>query len=101
GVKDLEDVGGLPTTYGSVPFRTHVAVRDSTQVTRLRRAGAIPVGKTNTPEFGYTAFTKNRIFGVTRNPWDTARTPGGSSGGSAPAGTAGGPAPAPPARAGG
>jgi len=85
GVKDLEDVGGLPTTYGSVPFRVHVAVRDSTQVARLRRAGAIPVGKTNTPEFGYTAFTKNRIFGVTRNPWDTSRTPGGSSGGSAAA----------------
>jgi len=85
GVKDLEDVGGLPTTYGSVPFRTHVAVRDSTQVARLRRAGAVPVGKTNTPEFGYTAFTKNRIFGVTRNPWDTSRTPGGSSGGSAAA----------------
>jgi len=85
GVKDLEDVGGLPTTYGSVPFRTHVAVRDSTQVARLRRAGAIPVGKTNTPEFGYTAFTKNRIFGVTRNPWDVSRTPGGSSGGSAAA----------------
>src|SRR5205814_3830794 len=49
------------------------------------RAGAIPVGKTNTPEFGYTAFTKNRVFGVTRNPWDVSRTPGGSSGGSAAA----------------
>ena len=85
GVKDLEDVAGLPTTYGSVPFRTHVAARDSTQVARLRRAGAIPVGKTNTPEFGYTAFTKNRVFGVTRNPWNVSRTPGGSSGGSAAA----------------
>ena len=78
-------VAGLPTTYGSVPFRTHVAARDSTQVARLRRAGAIPVGKTNTPEFGYTAFTKNRVFGVTRNPWNVSRTPGGSSGGSAAA----------------
>jgi len=68
-----------------VPFRTHVAARDSTQVARLRRAGAIPVGKTNTPEFGYTAFTKNRVFGVTRNPWNVSRTPGGSSGGSAAA----------------
>src|SRR2546422_2089092 len=85
GVKDLEDVAGLPTTYGSVPFRTHVAARDSTQVARLRRAGALPVGKTNTPEFGYTAFTKTRVFGVTSNPWNLARTPGGSSGGSAAA----------------
>jgi aspartyl-tRNA(Asn)/glutamyl-tRNA(Gln) amidotransferase subunit A len=85
GVKDLEDVAGLPTTHGSVPFRHHVAKIDSTQVARLRRAGAIPVGKTNTPEFGYTAFTKNRVFGITRNPWDLARTPGGSSGGSAAA----------------
>jgi aspartyl-tRNA(Asn)/glutamyl-tRNA(Gln) amidotransferase subunit A len=85
GVKDLEDLAGLPTTHGSVPFRNHVAKADSTQVRRLRRAGAIPIGKTNTPEFGYTAFTKNRLFGVTRNPWNVARTPGGSSGGSAAA----------------
>jgi aspartyl-tRNA(Asn)/glutamyl-tRNA(Gln) amidotransferase subunit A len=85
GVKDLEDLAGLPTTHGSVPFRDHVARHDSTQVARLRRAGAIPIGKTNTPEFGYTAFTKNRLFGVTRNPWNLARTPGGSSGGSAAA----------------
>jgi aspartyl-tRNA(Asn)/glutamyl-tRNA(Gln) amidotransferase subunit A len=85
GVKDLEDLAGLPTTYGSVPYRHHVAESDSTQVARLRRAGAIPVGKTNTPEFGYTGFTKNRLFGVTRNPWNLERTPGGSSGGSAAA----------------
>jgi aspartyl-tRNA(Asn)/glutamyl-tRNA(Gln) amidotransferase subunit A len=85
GVKDEEDLAGLPTTRGSIPFRDRVASRDSTQVARLRRAGAIPVGKTNMPEFGYTAFTKNRLFGVTRNPWDLSRTPGGSSGGSAAA----------------
>ncbi len=85
GVKDLEDLAGLPTTHGSVPFRGNLARVDSTQVARLRRAGAIPVGKTNTPEFGYTAFTKNRLFGVTRNPWNLARTPGGSSGGSSAA----------------
>ena len=85
GVKDLEDLAGLPTTHGSVPFRHHAAGRDSTQVARLRQAGAIAVGKTNTPEFGYTAFTKNRVFGVTRNPWNLSRTPGGSSGGSAAA----------------
>jgi aspartyl-tRNA(Asn)/glutamyl-tRNA(Gln) amidotransferase subunit A len=84
-VKDLEDVGGLPTTYGSVPFRDHVAREDSVQVARLRAAGAIVVGKTNTPEFGYTAFTRNLLFGVTRNPWNLDRTPGGSSGGSAAA----------------
>src|SRR5580765_1518982 len=89
GVKDLEDLAGLPTTHGSVPFREHVAKRDSTQVARLRRAGAIAIGKTNAPEFGYTAFTKNRLFGVTRNPWNVARTPGGSSGGSAAAVAAG------------
>jgi aspartyl-tRNA(Asn)/glutamyl-tRNA(Gln) amidotransferase subunit A len=85
GVKDEEDLAGLATTRGSVPFREAVAAADSTQVARLRRAGAIPIGKTNMPEFGYTAFTKNRLFGTTRNPWDLSRTPGGSSGGSAAA----------------
>jgi len=83
GVKDLEDLAGLPTTQGSLPFSRSVARADSVQVARLRAAGGIPVGKTNTPEFGYTAITKNRVFGVTRSPWDLARTPGGSSGGSA------------------
>jgi Asp-tRNA(Asn)/Glu-tRNA(Gln) amidotransferase A subunit family amidase len=89
GVKDLEDLAGLPTTYGSVPFREHRPASDSTQVARLRAAGAIAVGKTNTPEFGYTGFTKNRLFGTTRNPWDLSRTPGGSSGGSSAAIAAG------------
>jgi Asp-tRNA(Asn)/Glu-tRNA(Gln) amidotransferase A subunit family amidase len=88
-VKDEEDVAGLPTTYGSIPFRDNVATADSVQVSRLRAAGAIVVGKTNLPEFGYTAYTRNRLFGVTRNPWDPARTPGGSSGGSAAAIAAG------------
>jgi aspartyl-tRNA(Asn)/glutamyl-tRNA(Gln) amidotransferase subunit A len=85
GVKDLEHLSGLATTHGSVPFRNEIAKHDSTQVARLKRAGAIALGKTNTPEFGYTCFTKNRIFGVTRNPWNLERTPGGSSGGSAAA----------------
>ena len=85
GVKDLEDVAGLVTSQGSVPFRGNVAKRDSTQVSRLRSAGAIVVGKTNTPEFGYTAITKNLVYGVTRSPWNLDRTPGGSSGGSAAA----------------
>ncbi|HJQ84183.1 MAG TPA: amidase [Candidatus Binatia bacterium] len=89
GVKDEQDVAGMATTYGSVPFRDHVAQHDSTLVARLRREGAIPIGKTNMPEFGSTAFTKNRLFGVTRNPWDLDRTPGGSSGGSSAAVAAG------------
>jgi aspartyl-tRNA(Asn)/glutamyl-tRNA(Gln) amidotransferase subunit A len=85
GVKDLEDAAGLVTSQGSVPFRHNVAQRDSTQVERLRAAGAIVVGKTNAPEFGYTAITKNLVYGVTRSPWNLERTPGGSSGGSAAA----------------
>ena len=89
GVKDLEDVKGMVTTYGSVPFRNNLAKTDSIQVERLKRAGAIVVGKTNTPEFGYTGFTKNRLFGVTRNPWNMEKTPGGSSGGSGAAVCAG------------
>jgi len=85
GVKDLEDVEGLVTSKGSVPFRDNLVGRDSVQVARLKAAGAIVVGKTNSPEFGYTAITKNLLFGVTRNPWNLERTPGGSSGGSAAA----------------
>ena len=83
GVKDLEDVAGIVTSMGSRVFRDNVAGSDSTQVARLRAAGAIVVGKTNTPEFGFTAITKNPLFGVTRSPWDPERTPGGSSGGAA------------------
>ncbi len=89
GVKDLEDVKGMVTSFGSIPFEDNVAKEDSIQVARLRRAGAIVVGKTNTPEFGFTGFTKNRLHGVTRNPWNLERTPGGSSGGSAAAVAAG------------
>jgi aspartyl-tRNA(Asn)/glutamyl-tRNA(Gln) amidotransferase subunit A len=85
GVKDLEDVEGLVTTHGSLPFKDNVARRDSIQVERLRAAGAIVVGKTNAPEFGYTAITKNLLFGPSRNPWNPERTPGGSSGGSSAA----------------
>jgi aspartyl-tRNA(Asn)/glutamyl-tRNA(Gln) amidotransferase subunit A len=88
-VKDEEAVAGLPTTLGSIPFKNEVAAEDSPQVSRLKRAGAIVVGKTNLPEFGHTAFTSNRLFGTTRNPWNLERTPGGSSGGSAAAIAAG------------
>jgi aspartyl-tRNA(Asn)/glutamyl-tRNA(Gln) amidotransferase subunit A len=85
GVKDLEHARGLVTSMGSVPFRDQLASEDSVQVARLRTAGAIVVGKTNTPEFGSTAITKNLLFGVSRNPWNLERTPGGSSGGSSAA----------------
>lgn len=85
GVKELEDAEGFHATHGSVPFKDRMAEKDSPQVARLRAAGAIVVGKTNAPEFGYTAITKNLLHGVTRSPWDLERTPGGSSGGSSAA----------------
>ena len=85
GVKDLEDVKGMVTSFGSIPYKNNVAKSDSIQIARLKEAGAIVVGKTNTPEFGFTGFTKNLLYGVTRNPWNIERTPGGSSGGSAAA----------------
>lgn len=86
GVKDLEDAVGLPNTHGSLLFKDAPhPQRDTIQVERLKRAGAIVLGKTNTPEGGYTAFTSNRVYGTTRNPWNPERTPGGSSGGSSAA----------------
>lgn len=90
GVKDLQDAAGLPTSYGSLLYQGHGPVAaDSVLVARLRAAGAVVVGKTNTPELGWKAETDNRAWGATRNPWDLARTPGGSSGGSAAAVAAG------------
>lgn len=90
GVKDLEDCAGMPTRHGSLAFAGAApARRDSVHVARLRAAGAVPVGKTAAPEFGAYAFTRSKLTGVTRNPWDHARTPGGSSGGSAAAVAAG------------
>lgn len=89
GVKELEDVEGYPSTHASVPYRHDMPERDSVQVERLRKAGAIVLGKTNSPEFGYAAFTRNLLFGTSRNPWNPERTPGGSSGGSAAAVAAG------------
>ena len=90
GVKDLEDAAGFPTTHGS-PLEADAApsVRDSHLVARLRRAGCVVVGKTNTPEYGWTACTTNAVFGPTRNPWDLEHSAGGSSGGSAAAIAAG------------
>jgi aspartyl-tRNA(Asn)/glutamyl-tRNA(Gln) amidotransferase subunit A len=90
GVKDLEDCAGMPTTRGSLAYagRGPVAA-DSIHVARLRAAGAVPVGKTAAPEFGTLNFTRTKVFGVARNPWNAERTPGGSSGGSAAAVAAG------------
>jgi aspartyl-tRNA(Asn)/glutamyl-tRNA(Gln) amidotransferase subunit A len=86
GVKDLEDAAGFPTTHGSVlEADSPLALRDSHLVERLRRAGCVVVGKTNTPEYGWTACTTNALFGYTRNPWDPGHSAGGSSGGSASA----------------
>jgi aspartyl-tRNA(Asn)/glutamyl-tRNA(Gln) amidotransferase subunit A len=86
GVKDLEDCAGMPTTKGSRWFANGPAMTaDSIHVARLRAAGAIPLGKTATPEFGAWAYTASPLLGVTRNPWNTDRTPGGSSGGSSAA----------------
>jgi Asp-tRNA(Asn)/Glu-tRNA(Gln) amidotransferase A subunit family amidase len=86
GVKDLEDAAGFRTTRGSVlDADAPVAARDSHLVARLRRAGCVVVGKTNTPEYGWTARTDNALFGFTRNPWNPEHSAGGSSGGSAAA----------------
>lgn len=89
GVKDLEPVAGLPFTCGSRLYADRVADSDSVQVARLVAAGAIVVGKTNTSEFGAIPYTVNQLHGSTGNPWDPAKTPGGSSGGSATAIAAG------------
>jgi len=84
-VKDLQDAKGMPTSSGVLPLVHHIATEDSIHVARLKAAGAIIIGKTNTPAFGYTCITKNRAFGVCRNPFDLSKSPGGSSGGSAAA----------------
>jgi Asp-tRNA(Asn)/Glu-tRNA(Gln) amidotransferase A subunit family amidase len=84
-VKDLENAAGFATTLGSRLYQDNVVDFDDVLVARLKNAGAILVGKTNTPEFGHIPFTDNDLFGPTRNPWDETRTPGGSSGGSAAA----------------
>ena len=81
--KDLVDTAGIRTTHGSPFYRDNVPTRDALIVTRIRTAGAINVGKTNTPEFGAGSQTFNTVFGVTRNPYDLTRTCGGSSGGAA------------------
>ena len=85
GIKDLNATQGLRTTYGSLLHAGNIPEADETLVARLRRAGAIVLAKTNTPEFGAGSNTTNKVFGATRNPFDLERTSGGSSGGSAAA----------------
>ena len=82
-IKDILYVRDSRTTFGSRLFADHVTREDAPAIERLRQAGAIFVGRTNTPEFGFKGVTDNRLFGATRNPWDPTLTPGGSSGGAA------------------
>src|SRR6478609_2124395 len=88
-VKDLAETAGIRTTFGSPLFADYVPDFDAPHVARLKQAGAVVIGKTNTPEFGAGSQTFNRLFRPTRNPHDTRLTPGGSSGGAAAAVAAG------------
>ena len=88
-LKDVLYTRGLRTTGGSRLFADLIPEEDAVPVGRLRAAGAVILGKTNTSEFGHKALTDNPLFGPTRNPWDPERTPGGSSGGAAAAVAAG------------
>lgn len=85
GIKDLVWTRGIRTTFGSPIYRDFVPSRDDLHVERIKHAGAIVIGKTNTPEFGAGSQTFNALFGITRNPYDPAKTCGGSSGGAAAA----------------
>lgn len=84
-VKDLTPTAGVRTTFGHPMFADHVPDEDSEMWARLKRAGAILVGKTTTPAFGSNSVTESEVSGVTNNPWDLSRTVGGSSGGAAAA----------------
>ncbi|WP_010632319.1 amidase [Sporolactobacillus vineae] len=88
-IKDLTNTKGIRTTYGSLVYRNYIPGEDATVVRRLKAAGAIIIGKTNTPEFGHKGTTSNRLFGATKNPWNLRNGTGGSSGGSAAAVAAG------------
>lgn len=88
-IKDLTKVAGQPATFGSGAVPTTPATEDARVVAALRRAGFVLCGRTNTPEFGPLPVTENTRYGITRNPWDTRYSPGGSSGGSAAAVAAG------------
>jgi amidase len=88
-IKDLSATAGIRTTFSSHAYADYVPDFDSAVVRRIRDAGFVVVGKTNTPEFGTVAFTESDLNGATRNPWNTELTPGGSSGGAAAAVAAG------------
>lgn len=88
-IKDLTETAGIRTTFSCRAFENHVPKHDVEVVRRLRAAGFVLIGKTNTPEFGTMAVTESELNGVCRNPWDLSRTPGGSSGGAAAAVAAG------------
>jgi len=88
-IKDLQETAGIRTTFSSRAYADCVPDFDVAVVRRLKEAGVVVIGKTNTPEFGITAVTESQLNGVCRNPWDTSRTPGGSSGGAAVAVAAG------------
>ncbi len=88
-IKDLTFTKGVRTTGGSRIYEDFIPDEDAIVVERLKAAGAIVVGKTNTPEFGWKGVTDNPLFGITRNPWDLSKTPGGSSGGAGAAVAAG------------
>jgi len=89
GVKDLVVTKGVRTTFGTPLYRDNVPAEDAPMVERLKAAGGIMIGKTNTPTFGWIGATHNLVFGPTRNPWQLDRTPGGSSGGASAAVAAG------------
>jgi amidase len=88
-IKDLQETAGIRTTFSSRAYADYVPDFDVAVVRRLKEAGLVVIGKTNTPELGITAVTESQLNGVCRNPWDTTRTPGGSSGGAAVAVAAG------------
>jgi aspartyl-tRNA(Asn)/glutamyl-tRNA(Gln) amidotransferase subunit A len=88
-IKDLVATKGVRTTYGSKLYEHFIPDEDAPVVERLKQAGAIILGKTNTPEFGHKGVTDNPVFGLSRNPWSLGHTPGGSSGGGAAAVAAG------------
>jgi amidase len=81
--KDLDETKGIRTTYGSPIFKDHVPDFNTLMIDRIENAGAVTIGKTNTPEFGAGSQTFNTVFGSTKNPWDLSKTCGGSSGGAA------------------
>ncbi|MBD3341567.1 MAG: amidase, partial [Candidatus Lokiarchaeota archaeon] len=88
-IKDLMQVEGIRTTFGCKAFENNISQKDELAVSRLKNAGAVILGKTNTPAFGHVAITDNLIFGPTLNPWNLERTSGGSSGGAGAAIAAG------------